>query len=301
MAPWADEELWRPDGRVFGTVYYVDDATWERLCSEVGAVPGDGCVVVNEVLDAGRVGERPFSEALLGTRVTQVDAGVSWEVVGLLDEVPGWFWLSCGDLVGVLPTVLAPASSVAGLGPELVGYGMTTLYATAGDSAAAAADVERLLEQDPTLAAWDGVVDERARARRTEALYAAIGAFFSGFGVIAAAVGVASAFNAAAASVLLRAHDLAVLRSVGMGERDLRRMLAIECARVAARGLAAGVALDGALYATGSLARSGVAFAVPWAHLAGAAALVALVLLASCAYALRRLRAVPLLDALRVP
>ena len=72
----------------------------------------------------------------------------------------------------------------------------------------------------------------------------------------------------------MRAHDFAVLRSVGMGERDLRRMPALECTRTAA-------------------------LEVPWAHVVGAVALVALALLASCAHALRRLRAAPLTDALR--
>ena len=66
VASWAEEELWCPDGNVFGTVLYVDDATWARLCEEVGAETYfGGCIVVNEVTDADRAGERPFSEALL--------------------------------------------------------------------------------------------------------------------------------------------------------------------------------------------------------------------------------------------
>ena len=36
VASWTDEEIWRPDSNVFGTVLYVDDATWARLCDEVG-------------------------------------------------------------------------------------------------------------------------------------------------------------------------------------------------------------------------------------------------------------------------
>ena len=244
VATWAKESLWRPEGNlpdaagddVFGTVYYVDDVTWELLLGEAGAEKdAQGCVVVNEVLDSGHEGQQPFGDALLGTRLSLSGTEVSWEVVGLLDEVPGWFWLSRGELESVLPTVLAPASSVAGADREDIGYGMTTLYATADDSSAAAADVDRLLEENPALATWDGVVDERAEAHRSEALYGAIRALLSTFGV-------ASAFNSSAASVLLRAHDFAVLRSVGMGERDLRRMPALECARTAAWGLALGLA-----------------------------------------------------------
>ena len=307
VADWADAELWRPDGSVFGTVYYVDDATWERLCGEVGAeARADGCVVVNEVTDAARAGERPFSAGLLGTRLSLAGGGASWEVVGLLDEAPEWLWLTRGELEGVLPTVLAPASSVANADQGLVGYGIVTLYATARDSARAVEDVGSLLEEDPALAAWDGVVDERAQARREETLYAAVDVLLSTFGVVAAAVGLASAFTASAASVLLRTRDFAVLRSVGMGERGLRRMVAYECARTAARGLAVGLAAALAidvclygLYARGSIGAWSLGLVIPWAHVAGAVALVALVLAASCAYALRRLRAVPLLDALR--
>ncbi len=267
------------------------------------AADPNGCIVVNEVTDADRAGERPFSEALLGTRLSVVGAGVSWEVVWLLDGVPGWFWLTRGELESVLPTVLAPASAVADVDQELVGYGMVTLYATAEDSAHAVEDVERLLEEDPALAAWDGAVDERAETRRAQVFYAALDVLFSGVGIVAAAVGLASAFNTSAASVLLRSHDFAVLRSVGMGERALRRMLAYECVRMAAWGLALGLAaalaFDLWLYAQGGISVRSFGFVVPWAHVAGAVALVALVLLASCAYALRRLRSVPLLDALR--
>ena len=304
VASWADEEIWRPDGNVFGTVLYVDDATWARLCDEVGAAadPG-GCIVVNEVTDADRAGERPFSVALLGTRLSVVGAGVSWKVVGLLDGVPAWFWLTRGELESVLPTVLAPASTVVDVDQVLVGYGMVTLYATAEDSARAAEDVERLLEEDPALAALDGAVDERAEAHQTQVYYAALEVLLSGVGIVAAAVGLASAFNTSAASVLLRSHDFAVLRSVGMGERALRRMLAYECVRTAAWGLAIGLvaalAFDLWVYARGGISVRSLGFIVPWGHVAGAVALVALVLLASCAYALRRLQSVPLLDALR--
>ncbi len=277
VATWAKESLWRPEGNlpdaagddVFGTVYYVDDVTWELLLGEAGAEKdAQGCVVVNEVLDSGHEGQQPFGDALLGTRLSLSGTEVSWEVVGLLDEVPGWFWLSRGELESVLPTVLAPASSVAGADREDIGYGMTTLYATADDSSAAAADVDRLLEENPALATWDGVVDERAEAHRSEALYGAIRALLSTFGVAAAAVGVASAFNSSAASVLLRAHDFAVLRSVGMGERDLRRMPALECARTAAWGLALGLAAALALGAwigtQGGLTMRSLGLEAPW-------------------------------------
>ena len=130
---------------------------------------------------------------------------------------------------------------------------------------------------------------------------AALEVLLSGVGIVAAAVGLASAFNTSAASVLLRSHDFAVLRSVGMGERALRRMLAYECVRTAAWGLALGLAtalaFDLWVYARGGISVRSLGFVVPWAHVAGAVALVALVLLASCAYALRQLRSVPLLDA----
>ena len=223
--------------------------------------------------------------------------------MGLLDGVPAWFWLTRGELESVLPTVLAPASTVVDVDQELVGYGIVTLYATAEDSARAAEDVERLLEEDPALAALDGAVDERAEAHQARVLYAALEVLLSGIGIVAAAVGLASAFNTSAASVLLRSHDFAVLRSVGMGERALRRMLAYECVRTAARGvtigLVAALVFDLWVYARGGISVRSLGFVVPWAHVAGAVVLVALVLLVSCAYAMRRVRAVPLLDALR--
>lgn len=91
--------------------------------------------------------------------------------------------------------------------------------------------------------------------------------------------------------------------STETGEIQIQIQLQLECTRTAAWGLALGLAAALALGAwigtQGGLTMRSLGLEVPWAHVVGAVALVALALLASCAHALRRLRAAPLIDALR--
>lgn len=312
LEPWAQAELWRPEGQshegctAFATLYLVDDATWAHLCDAVGA-PGrsSGCVFANFVRETRVTDRRPVTQALVGTdfalHAETGEATLSFEVVGLLDSMPEGLWLDELDLT-LFPAVLAPASAVPEEALAVARNTITTVYVATDNVAAARQEVENEVARTAKLRV-EGTTDEAAYEQQERTLREAIRAALSVVGVVTAVVALLSSLNATAAGILMRTRDLAVLSSVGMGEKDLRRMLVLECAGTAVPGIVAGLAaafvFDVWFYTASSLARNGVAFSVPWAHLALALALGAGVVAGSCAWALRRLRATSVIEALR--
>lgn len=127
--------------------------------------------------------------------------------------------------------------------------------------------------------------------------------FLALFALIMMLIAASSVFGTLASSVILRSREFAMLRSVGMGQRQFRRMLACECLAYGAWGLGAGyvaASLVGLLLARAMASGFGkVDFVFPWAWAAASAGLVAALLAASVAYALRRSHATSIVDGLR--
>ena len=312
LEPWAQSELWLPEGQnyegctAFATLYLVDDATWDLVCTEAGAAGrAGGCVFANMVRETRTMDRRPATKALVGTNFAlhaeEGEAALQLEVVGLLDHMPAGLWLDELDLT-LFPAVLAPASAVPADVLSMARNAITTVYVATDNVTAARQEVENVVALTARLRV-EGATDEASYVRQERALREAIQAVLSLVGVVTAVVALLSSLNATAAGILMRTRDLAVLSSVGMSEKDLRRMLVLECAGTAVPGMTSGLAValafDVWLYASGSLAEHGIAFSVPWAHLALAVALGAGVVAGACAWALRRLRDTPAVEALR--
>ena len=88
-----------------------------------------------------------------------------------------------------------------------------------------------------------------------------------------------------------------------MGRGAFRRMIALECADFAAKGLVGGVALatmvNAALFSALSSSISTLVFQMPWGHIALSFGVVVAVLAISVAYALHKTHAMNLVEALR--
>ncbi|WP_455500161.1 FtsX-like permease family protein [Gemmiger sp.] len=129
--------------------------------------------------------------------------------------------------------------------------------------------------------------------------------FTFAFAAMMAAISAANVFNTISTNIRQRRRELAMLRSVGMADREFDRMMRIECLFYGLRTLAFGVPLAAALscgiqYALGSAEQfDGFAIQFPWQSLCvgavGVFALVAVTML----YAVGKLKRENLLDALR--
>ena len=219
--------------------------------------------------------------------------------------------VSAAQLKGDFPALVMPARAVRESPGALEALldGSRTPWACHHVRLAAGADDAEVLRQMQDAASGLPGVESLgtsnliAQQRDARAMSFTVQVFLVCFAAILALIAVANVFNTIASGMMLRTREFAALRSAGMGERAFRRMILAECADYALRGLALGTALalvvELALWRAMSLSVSGLAFVVPWSHLALAFAVVVAVLAASVAYALRKTHALDLVEALR--
>ncbi len=215
---------------------------------------------------------------------------------------------SADDLGANAPNVIMPARAVAASGAdETVRQGMSysTVYATLAPGADDAETLDALEE------ALEGIEDYGSLgtynlvelARQSRAMELTVNVFLYCFVAITLAISVANVFNTIASGLMLRTREFAALQSAGMGRRDFRRMIVVECSDVAVKGLVGGVALatlvNYALFQAMSASISTLVLEMPWGHVALAFAVVVAVLALSAGYALRRTHALNLVEALR--
>ena len=219
--------------------------------------------------------------------------------------------VSAAQLKGDFPALVMPARAVresAGALEALLDGSRTPWAYHHVRLAAGADDAEVLRQMQDAASGLPGVeslgtTNLIAQQRDARAMSFTVQVFLVCFAAILALIAVANVFNTIASGMMLRTREFAALRSAGMGERAFRRMILVECADYALRGLALGAALSLVvelfLWQAMSLSVSGLAPAVPWAHIAVAFALVVAVLAASAIYALRKTHAMNLVEALR--
>lgn len=300
------------DGNTYGTVAPLEpDVERLSLLAEPDDLPDDqwvgttfvdgqavyGVLTVDD--SEGTVLVATPEEAGLG----EVEVSVAACVDDLGDSFPAGASLlrSTNSVTVLMPERAVAASEAAGAVRNFsVAYYM--------DVTAGADDVQALSDVEETIAGHDDLVVSGSTnlaelVRESRSMEYTIVVFLYCFTAITMAIAVANVFNTIASALMLRTREFAVLQSAGMGRRSFRRMIVLECADFAAKGLVGGVALAAlvnvALFQAMSLSIGTLAFDMPWGHVALSCAVVALVLAASALYALRKSHALSLVEALR--
>lgn len=219
------------------------------------------------------------------------------EVGALADSRP-----ACVTSSGTIQLLL-PASAI-----ELAhnaGYLRASMSFDAGGDAARAADAQEAIEaiaaDYPELdITYTNVAQSKLQARL---MAITVNTFIYCFAVITGLIAVANVFNTLANALMLRRREFAMLKSIGMGNRAFRRMIAYECASYALRGFAIGFVLalltTFGLYQSMMLSYSTYEFQLPWLQIGVSVLVVAVVIMVSVAYALTRARTSSVVDALR--
>lgn len=114
-----------------------------------------------------------------------------------------------------------------------------------------------------------------------------------GFIILISLIAVANVFNTISTNLMLRRKEFAMLRSMGMSPRGLRRMMNYECVIYGMRAICYGAALS--ILLSLALQRvigvgADVAFLVPWRYLAVAVAGVFAVVFVTMLYTMRKIR-----------
>lgn len=231
----------------------------------------------------------PYDEAVAGEQDIEV---------GALADYPPDCVTSSGTLQLILPSSAIDLATNAG-------------YLRASMSLDTGGDVERANRAQDALEAiaanypeldvtYTNVADAKLQSRL---MATTINTFIFLFAVITGLIAVANVFNTLANALILRRREFAVLRSIGMGGRAFRRMIACECASYALRGFLIGLALatlaSYGLYQAMALSYSTYEFSLPWLQVGVSVAVVLVVILVSVVYALRRAGSSNLVEALR--
>lgn len=231
----------------------------------------------------------PYDEAVANTQKIEVGAIAETRPV-------------CVDSSGTLQLILP--SSTIGLSANS-GYLRASLSFDTGGDAALATDVqeavEDIAENYPELdITYLNAAQGKLQARL---MVTTVNTFIYCFAVITGLIAVANVFNTLANALILRRREFAMLKSIGMGNRAFRRMIAYECASYALRGFVIGFVLavfaSFGLYQSMALSYSTYEFQLPWLQIGISAAIVLVVILVSVAYALARTRAASVVEALR--
>ncbi|MDE7312410.1 MAG: ABC transporter permease [Eubacterium sp.] len=124
------------------------------------------------------------------------------------------------------------------------------------------------------------------------------------FVVMISLIAVANVFNTISTNIRMRKRELAMLRSVGMSERDFQKMMNFECVFYGARALAVGIPVSllfSWLIYLGIAAggADAITFVLPWASMGISAAGVLLIVFVTMLYATSKIKKENIIDALR--
>lgn len=124
------------------------------------------------------------------------------------------------------------------------------------------------------------------------------------FIVVISLIAVANVFNTISTNIKLRRRELAMLRSVGMSDRDFNKMMRFECAFYGMRallfGLPIAVAVSWLIYQAMFVGGAeGIEFAIPWVSMGISVCSVLLVIFVTMMYAVSKIKKENIIDALR--
>ena len=227
------------------------------------------------------------------------------EVVAVLDEAPELVGMYGESVQLIVPMSLAATHSLGIVDPTF----RASFDAPEGRSGEVGDDLVDAAgtffhDEAPFEVAFLAMNDYAGDAASNQTLAMVVNVFCLLFTVILALIAMANVFNTVTNGLILRRREFAVMRSVGLSNRQFRAMIVDECVAWCARGLVPGVLLSLAvswlLWSAVSGSLSGLPFAVPWAYVALAFAMTAVAVGISVAYGMHRCKADNVVEALRM-
>ncbi|MEC4176764.1 ABC transporter permease [Adlercreutzia sp. R7] len=229
---------------------------------------------------------------------------VSLEVAAVVDETPPVVGGPGAGLQLIVPMSVAAYQGFGNTDPVFYGY----FDPTDGDHAALAEELSSAGGEyfhdvegyEPTFYSYNDFIAEQDS---TQMLAMVVNVFCLLFTVILALIAMANVFNTVTNSLILRRREFAVMRSVGLSNRQFRRMIAEECMSFGIAGLVPGLLISALvawlLWAVVTQSMSGLGFTLPWGYVALAVGLTAAAMGISVAYGMHRCRADSVVEALR--
>lgn len=230
-------------------------------------------------------------------------AEIGLEVAALADEPPAVVGGSGSDLAIVVPESLAQSQGFGGRSPVF----RAEFDSTDGDHAALAETLStragQYFKDVPFELAFSSYNDHIAEVDSAQMMATIVNVFCLLFTVILALIAMANVFNTVTNSLILRRREFAVMRSIGLSNRQFHRLIANECMHFGVAGLIPGmvvsVGISYLLFMAVGNSIEGMAFSLPWGYVALAIGMTALAVGISVAYGMRRCKADSVVEALR--
>ncbi len=173
------------------------------------------------------------------------------------------------------------------------------ILAVAEDHAKGEEEMQKLFEEK-SMDIW--VYDRAAEAEQIRALVNVLNVFSYGFIILIALISITNVFNTISTNVMIRKREYAMLRSVGMTEKSIRKMTNYECLIYGWKSLSWGLILSiiiVILMYRGLGNAVDLAFTIPWASFAIAIVSVFAVVFITMLYATNKLKKDNLVETLR--
>ena len=169
---------------------------------------------------------------------------------------------------------------------------MTKLEGTLDGFYAEAEDTKELQEE---IAGFDETVewyfiDYAQRAKEQNSMVLVVSIFLYGFIAVISAIGITNIFNTITTNMTLRSREFAILRSVGMTEKEFRRMIRYESLLYGAKallfGIPVGVVLSYGMYHM-FINVIEISYTLPWKEILIATAAVFLIVFWTMRYSVK--------------
>ena len=201
--------------------------------------------------------------------------------------------------------IIAPYSLKDQLAPRDAAYDVRVkgLTFSSSDPTLTAAEMKRMLSQHAPASPYLFFNTDEAFAENRSYIFIA-NVFAYTFIIMISLIATANVFNTISTNIKLRRRELAMLRSLGMGEKSFDRMMRFECALYGLKALLIGLplALAACWFIHQSMLKAGagnIAFQLPWASIGISILSVLAVIFITMWYAVRRLRQENIIEALR--
>ncbi len=292
-------------------VYSVEDREYRDYLKDLGLdyEEAEGkAILLDQALYEVSVDGKPIREKYRYLDVEEGDTlsiqeltGEDWkqnektplEIVKVTEEAP--FGLQSGIGFGMIRVIVSEKMM------EQFDHWYDGIRIDAEDTRKLAEEIEQIEQVDGGTVEWD-VNDLDAEARESKSLILVVSIFVYGFIAVISVIGITNVFNTITTNMTLRSREFAILKSVGMTEKEFRKMIRYESllygVKALALGLPAGVLLSYLFHYlfVGILI---VEYKLPWREMGIAVVFVFLIISLTMHYAVKKSQKQNIIETIR--
>lgn len=292
-------------------VYSVEDREYRDYLKDLGLdyEETEGkAILLDQALYEASVDGKPIREKYRYLKLEEGDTlsiqeltGEDWkqnekiplEVVKVTEEAP--FGLRSGLGFGMIRVIVSEKQM------DRFDYWYDGIRIDAEDTKQLTKEIEQIKQVDGGTVEWD-VNDLDAEARESKSLILVVSIFVYGFIAVISVIGITNVFNTITTNMTLRSREFAILKSVGMTEKEFRKMIRYESLLYGVKalmlGLPAGVLLSYLFHYifVGILI---VDYKLPWREMGIAVVFVFLIISLTMHYAVKKSQKQNIIETIR--